>query len=199
MNPLFCYECNEYGIIMDDISSTDLVFAKFKDGLITQTELERVLFKAYYNKLMRLCLKFLKHPDDAEDAVSDTFIKINRRVGRFTGKSSLNTWIYKIATRTCIDKARRRQQVTLVSLDESTQDVPCISGTLQSVPEYMDILAILGEISDDHRKVIILCDIAGLTMKEAALQLDCHMNTVKTRLHRGRKSMSSLLGDTYLH
>jgi RNA polymerase sigma-70 factor (ECF subfamily) len=156
------------------------------------------LVETYSPMIYRLGLKMLQNPLDAEDVLQETFIKAYNHLGGFNGRSSLSTWLYRIAMNEALMLLRRKKPQT-ISVDEPWDNQEEDSDPLQIVdwcclPEK-ELLSeesrvILDQAIDNLptalRVVFLLRDIEGLSTKETAEVLDLSQAAVKTRLSRAR-------------
>ena len=156
------------------------------------------LVEAYSGKLYRLALKMLGNQQDAEDILQEAFLKAYRHLNTFDGRSSLSTWLYRIATNEALMKLRRKNPET-VSIDEPVETMEGEQEPLQIVdwcclPEeellseevraYID--KAVERLPESLRVVFILRDIDELSTYETAQALEITEEAVKTRLSRAR-------------
>ena len=168
-----------------------------------------LLVDAYYEMIYRLAIKMVNNPQDAEDILQETFIKAYRHLKNFDGRSSLSTWLYRIATNEAL-MFLRRQKPDTVSVDESLDTGEGEIEPLQiidwsSLPEeelmsaearvYLD--KAVGKLSPSLRVVFVLRDIQGLATRETAEVLDISETAVKTRLSRARLQLREELTSYY--
>jgi RNA polymerase sigma-70 factor (ECF subfamily) len=168
-----------------------------------------LLVEAYYEMIYRLAIKMVNNPQDAEDILQETFIKAYRHLNNFDGRSSLSTWLYRIATNEAL-MFLRRQKPDMVSVDESLDTGEGEVEPLQiidwsSLPEeelmsaeaqvYLD--KAVGKLSPSLRVVFVLRDIQGLSTRETAEVLDISETAVKTRLSRARLQLREELTSYY--
>ena len=167
------------------------------------------LVETYSPAIYRLAIKMLENTQDAEDILQETFIKAFRHLNTFDGRSSLSTWLYRIATNEAL-MALRRRKVNLVSLDEPDETLEQEQEPLQIVdwccmPEeelmsaearqYLD--RAIDELSPNLRVVFILRDMEGLSTQEVGEVLSLSETAVKTRLSRARLRLRELLSEYY--
>ena len=167
------------------------------------------LVETYSAAIYRLAIKMLENTQDAEDILQETFIKAFRHLNTFDGRSSLSTWLYRIATNEAL-MALRRRKVNLVSLDEPDETLEQEQEPLQIVdwccmPEqelmsaearqYLD--RAIDELSPNLRIVFLLRDIEGLSTQEVEQVLGLTETAVKTRLSRARLRLRELLSEYY--
>jgi RNA polymerase sigma-70 factor, ECF subfamily len=164
---------------------------------------------AYSPQVYRLALKILNDPQDAEDVLQETFLKALRAVANFEGRSSLSTWLYRIAVNEALMTLRRHKGGT-VSIDEDKADEEGQSEPVEIVdwcclPER-DLLSGEARLSLDRaietlspalRAVFVLRDIQGLSVKETADALEVSEAVVKTRLLRARLKLREELSVYY--
>jgi RNA polymerase sigma-70 factor (ECF subfamily) len=159
--------------------------------------------------IYRLGSKMLDNPQDVEDMLQETFIKAYRHLGDFDGRSSLSTWLYRIATNEAL-MAMRRKRPDTISFDEPQADETEPQEPLQIVdwccmPEqelmsaegraYLD-KAVEG-LPTSLRVVFLLRDIEGLSTRETAEVLNLSEMAVKTRLSRARLQLRETLSTYY--
>jgi RNA polymerase sigma-70 factor (ECF subfamily) len=167
------------------------------------------LVEQYSPMIYRLGSKMLDNPQDIEDMLQETFIKAYRHLGDFDGRSSLSTWLYRIATNEALMALRRKRPDT-ISFDEPQPDETEPQEPLQIVdwccmPEqelmsaegraYLD-KAVEG-LPTSLRVVFLLRDIEGLSTRETAEVLNLSEMAVKTRLSRARLQLRETLSTYY--
>ena len=168
-----------------------------------------LLVEAYYEMIYRLAIKMVNNPQDAEDILQEAFIKAYRHLKNFDGRSSLSTWLYRIATNEAL-MFLPRQKPDTVSVDESLDTGEGEVEPLQiidwsSLPEeelmsaeaqvYLD--KAVDKLSPSLRVVFVLRDIQGLATRETAEVLDISETAVKTRLSRARLQLREELTSYY--
>lgn len=156
------------------------------------------LVETYSGRLYRLALKLLQNPQDAEDILQETFIKAFRYIQGFDGRSSLSTWLYRIATNEALMQLRRKRPET-VSIEEPMEDGEQEQEPLQIVdwcclPEQ-ELLSsetrrrldeAVKRLPETLKTVFLLRDIEDLSTAETAEVLGLTETAVKTRLSRAR-------------
>jgi RNA polymerase sigma-70 factor (ECF subfamily) len=167
------------------------------------------LVEAASPKIYRLALKMMGNAQDAEDILQETFIKAYRNLHSFAGRSSLSTWLYRIATNEAL-MLLRRKHVETISLDEPIQTMESEQEPLQIVdwcclPEQELLSAetrrrldeAIRRLSPALRVVFLLRDIEGLSTFETAQALNLSEEAVKTRLSRARMQLRQDLSVYY--
>jgi len=162
------------------------------------------LVEAYSGKIYRLAIKMLKNQQDAEDILQETFIKAYKALPRFEGRSSLATWLYRIATNEALMFLRRKQpdQISVEQpMDGNEEQTPlqivdwcCLpEGELMSTEARDHLERSIQQLPETLRVVFLLRDIEGLSTREAAEVLEITETAVKTRLSRARLRLRELL------
>lgn len=155
------------------------------------------LLREHYPMIRAVCRRVLINDADADDATQNALISIARRIDTFDGRSSLSTWIYRIATNAAIDELRRRRRrprpigdETVVSaVDSSTeQALGAIDGSDQ-------LRSALAEVPEDFRLALVLRDVADLEYEEIGRILGIPGGTVRSRIARGRARLAEALGN----
>lgn len=148
------------------------------------------LFERFREPLLSLCLNMTGSWADAEDALQETFVAVHRALPAFRGDSKLSTWLYRIAIRTAL-RLRRRKPVVL----EATPEQVVASGDPGEREELSrELEGAMARLSPEHRIVLSLFAIDGLSQEEVALVLGIPVGTVWSRLHTARKRLAGLLG-----
>ena len=168
---------------------------------------------AHSGVVYRLAMRMLNNSQDAEDVLQETFIKAYKHLSGFDGRSSLSTWLYRIATNESLMLIRRRKHVE-VSIDEplinqeqeqepmQIVDFCCLpEEELMSseVREQLDVA--VDNLPENLKVVFLLRDIEGLSTRETGEVLNLSETAVKTRLSRARlrlrQELSEYLGSRY--
>ena len=169
-----------------------------------RTEFAR-LVEAYSGVIYRLGIKMLDDPQDAEDILQETFIKAFRHIKNFDGRSSLSTWLYRIATNEALMLIRKRKNLP-VSLDEPSETETQIEEPVQIVDwccmpeeelmsaEARDYMTrAVEQLPPTLRAVFVLRDLEGLSTEETSSVLKLSEAAVKTRLSRARMRLREQL------
>ena len=140
-----------------------------------------------------VCRRVLGHRDDAEDALQATFLALARQAGSISKRTSLASWLYKVAYRTALrarDQARKHVAGPLPP--EGVPDRPSHDpAEAREMREALD--EELLQLPEKYRAPLVLSYLQGLTNEEVAAQLGCPVGTVFTRLARGREMLRSRL------
>jgi RNA polymerase sigma-70 factor (ECF subfamily) len=174
------------------------------------SEAFRQLFERHNRRAYALALGVVRNPDDALDVVQEAFIKAHRYLPKFEGTSSFYTWLYRIVMNLAIDhlrKAKRAQQVDFndaiahmegegrVGEDSLLPKIlgadPGKSLVRKEMREHLSIA--LSSLSDNHRAVLVMRELEGLSYEEMAEAMKCSKGTIMSRLFHARKNMQEQL------
>jgi RNA polymerase sigma-70 factor, ECF subfamily len=144
----------------------------------------------------RFGLRMCRNVHDAEDVLQDTLLAVARHLGEFEGRSSLSSWVFSLTRSACARKRRGLKNRPPVS-DEPLAAAPDPSASPEAAAADQELALALSRaldgLSDDHREVILLRDIEGLTAPETASSLGISVDAVKSRLHRAREALRAAL------
>lgn len=168
--------------------------AKAFDQLVSLT------FQNVYN----IAYRMVNNADDASDATQEAFIRAFKSIKSYRRDASFSTWLYRIVVNVCLDIIRRKRRDPASASDlGSDTDLPTGTSPLaqppmpEQVAETRERQAVvhgaIGKLSDEHRAVLVLFDIQGLTYDEIAETLGIPVGTVKSRLNRARMALKGLL------
>jgi RNA polymerase sigma-70 factor (ECF subfamily) len=165
-----------------------------------------VLVARYQDMVFRLAYRFFANEEDAMDVTQEVFLKAFRSLKNFEGRSSFKTWLYRIASNTCltVSQERQKQKKSFLSLivDWFTRPGTPDPGKILEEEEYQRELqeAIrekIARIPDVYRLPVILKDIEGKSLDEISEILELKEGTVKSRINRGRKLLQEALEPFY--
>ncbi len=167
----------------------------------------RVLVERYQGRIFAIAYEIVKRKEDAEDVAQEAFVKAYLSLKGFKGESSFFTWIYRIAYNMALDFRRSalRKGGAPVEFDEKNAvqvgEIPSASvvrGPFELVLDKEKVSMLrkaLDEISDEHRAVVILREVEGMSYDEIAKVVGVSKGTVMSRLHYARKSLQKALRD----
>jgi RNA polymerase sigma-70 factor (ECF subfamily) len=163
--------------------------------------------RAHCGRLLAVAGGILRNEEDAKDAVQDAFLSAFKEIGQFLGQSSLATWLHRIAVNAALGRLRKRERHPERSIedllphfgdDEHQIDPPAPwkadSETIVQQKESRELVGrCISELPEIYRTVLVLRDIEELDTEETAQMLATSPGVVKTRLHRARQALRSLL------
>jgi RNA polymerase sigma-70 factor, ECF subfamily len=153
------------------------------------------LVRRHQQRMWAIALRTVRDPDEAADALQDALISAYRAAGSFRAESAVTTWLHRIVVNACLDRLRRRQVRATVPLPEEGPGEPAETrDRLAERDTAMAVEAALGELPTEQRLALVLVDIEGYSVAEAAALLGVAEGTVKSRCSRGRARLAILLG-----
>jgi RNA polymerase sigma-70 factor (ECF subfamily) len=165
------------------------------------------LVEKYRQRVWRLAYNVLRDREEAWDVAQEAFIKAYQALPSFRGQSAFYTWLYRIAMNVAADRARSRAAQgrafgTERVPEEDWERVITDPNPAEASPadtavrreERRKIMQALDKLSEDHRRIIMLGDLEGLSYREIAETLEIPMGTVMSRLHNARKRLRDVLG-----
>jgi RNA polymerase sigma-70 factor (ECF subfamily) len=154
-----------------------------------------VLVARHQDRLWALALRMMRSPDDAADVLQDAMIKAFRAAPGFRGQAAVSTWLHRITVNAALDALRSRGRAPLLAFDQvdPAQARPDPRDPLAQVQTSLDVTAALAAIPADQRAAVVLVDMIGFSVAEAAEILECPPGTVKSRCSRARARLADLL------
>lgn len=163
------------------------------------------LVREHAGAMLAVARRYLPDEADAQDAVQDAFISAFKAIQRFEGTSRLATWLHRITVNAALMKlrtARRRPTVPIENLlptfddtgHQTRDSAPWRAGSDGERAETRDLVRrCIDQLPDPYRVVLLLRDIEGFDTAAVAAQLELTEAGVKTRLHRARQALRTLL------
>ena len=163
----------------------------------------------YQHKVVKLVMRYVRNPAEAEDIAQEAFIKAYRALPNFRGDSAFYTWLYRIAINTAKNAivARNRNPVDF-DLDLSDPDEPYDMQNRLKDPDTPEGLVLTDEIRstvnaamealpEDLRTAIVLRELEGLSYEEIAARMGCPVGTVRSRIFRAREAIDGRLREVF--
>jgi RNA polymerase sigma-70 factor (ECF subfamily) len=149
------------------------------------------LFRRRRDRLWAVAIRVLGDPEEAADAVQDAMISAFRRAGSFRGDSAVTTWLHRIVVNACLDRMRRKAaRPAAAATDEAALDRAAIGRTAPDPSSQsdisLDVTAALRRLPPDQQAALVLVDMLGYPVADAAGILGVSQGTVKSRCARGR-------------
>jgi RNA polymerase sigma-70 factor (ECF subfamily) len=165
------------------------------------------LVREYGGRMLAVARRMLRCEEDANDAVQDAFVSAFASIHRFRGGSSLYTWLHRIVVNACLMRLRsqsRRSEVSLDSLlptfDESGAHSRPLASWGEPASQRLErrevraaVRARIDRLPEDYRAILMLRDIEEVDTEETAQLLGLSQANVKTRLHRARQALRTLI------
>ena len=160
------------------------------------------LVRRHEKRVYAVALRSSGSPEDAEDITQEVFLRAWRSIEEFRGDSGFSTWLFRITMNLCVDHARHKHaqpqtQPLVMGEEESERPLP---DTAPTPEEHLDnselgreLAAALDEVSEEHRRIVLLRDVSGMSYTEIAEVLEISEGTVKSRQSRARIALRKVL------
>ena len=161
-----------------------------------------MLVERYQRRVVGVALAVVHNQEDALELAQETFIRAFQNLPKFESRSSFSTWLYRIAANIAIDFRRHEGRHAILRGEEAENELarlPSSQGdSFKAVARSelsVRIQEALQELTPEHRAVILLREVEGLSYDEISEVLQCPRGTVMSRLHYARNRMRSALKD----
>jgi RNA polymerase sigma-70 factor (ECF subfamily) len=165
------------------------------------------LVRTYGGRMLAVAQRLLGSEDDARDALQDAFISAFRAIHNFSGGSRISTWLHRITVNAALMKLRARRSRPEQSIEDLLPRFLDDGHQAETVADWQDtaevavareetraaVRSAIAELPQDYRIVMQLRDIEELSTEETAEVLGLSINATKTRLHRARQALRTLL------
>ncbi len=180
--------------------------AKRPDDISDETLAERAargdrdaageLVRRFERPVLSLC-RNLVGPAEAQDLAQDALVRVLTRIDSFSGQSRFGTWVYRVATNECLSHLRRRKR-SPVEYGLEANPCPQIGEPNPDSGIQMDeslsrVRAALMNLPDEQRAILVLRDVRGLDYEQLGQVLEIPIGTVRSRLFRARKALTTIL------
>jgi RNA polymerase sigma-70 factor (ECF subfamily) len=168
-----------------------------------------VLFRRHRDRLWAVALRTTGDREEAADALQEAMVAAFRRAASFRGEAQVTTWLHRIVVNACLDRLRRNRTRAARPLPDDLEEYAArgaVTSQSDSGGGGVDpearvlgaerrelVLRALAQLPVEQRAALVLVDMEGLPVEEAARGLDCPAGTVKSRCSRGRARLAGLL------
>jgi RNA polymerase sigma-70 factor (ECF subfamily) len=174
----------------EEVTPDAVLLQRHVDG---DTDAFGQLFARHRDRLWAVAIRTLGDPEEAADALQDAMIAAFRRAASFRGDSAVTTWLHRIVVNAALDRMRRRAaRPTTAGQDDEALDALAVAGGQPlsdpsgTTDTAMDVMAALRQLVPDQRAALVLVDMLGYSISDAAEVLGVSEGTVKSRAARGR-------------
>ena len=167
-----------------------------------------VLFGRHRDRLWAVALRTMSNPEDAADGLQDGMVAAYRRAGSFRGEAAVTTWLHRVVVNACLDRIRAAKVRRAEPLPDDLEEYGDRGSTISATDDAEDpadltvrgerrrqVLDALSTLPEEQRAALVLVDMEGYPVAEAAVMLKCAVGTVKSRCSRGRARLAVLLAD----
>src|SRR5204863_340098 len=162
----------------------------------------------YQHKLVKLVMRYVRNPAEAEDIAQEAFIKAYRALPQFRGDSAFYTWLYRIAINTAKNAVVSRDRSPIdYDLDRNSEESYDMQGRMKDseTPEGLvlteeirsTVNAAIEALPEDLRTAIVLRELEGLSYEEIAAAMACPVGTVRSRIFRAREAIDRRLREVF--
>ena len=182
-----------------------LLVKRVQDGDIAAFDSIMLLYR---ERLYSVIYNMTFNHDDAADLTQESFVKAFRSLGKFKGKSSFFTWLYRIGVNMTLSHLQRKKTRKFFSFEQiseeyaSSKEFEKLSSSESSSVRntllnelHQKLNEALLKLSDKHRTIVVLFEIDGLSHREISKIMKCTEGTVRSRLHYAKLQLQSLLSD----
>ncbi len=163
-----------------------------------------VLFARHRDRLWAVALRTMGNPEDAADGLQDAMVAAYRRAGSFRGEAQVTTWLHRVVVNACLDRLRAAKVRHAEALPDDLEERGdrgslATSGPVDPGDEAVaaerrrQVVDALRQLPPEQRAALVLVDMEGYSVAEAAEMLDCAVGTVKSRCSRGRSRLAVML------
>jgi RNA polymerase sigma-70 factor (ECF subfamily) len=153
----------------------------------------RQIVERYQGMVYSIAYNMFGNQADAEDAAQEVFLRLYRKLSRFSGASSFSTWFYRFTLNAVVDHQRRqrhaRAEDAAAGAAAAGEAMGDAEGEALDRVAYGELMAALAELPPDYRAPLVLRDVYGLSYREISCELDRPLGTVKAMVHRGRNAL----------
>jgi RNA polymerase sigma-70 factor, ECF subfamily len=168
-----------------------------------------LLVRKYQHKVVKLVLRYVRNPAEAEDIAQEAFIKAYRALPQFRGDSAFYTWMYRIAINTAKnslasrDRSPIRYDLDLTDPEEShsvqtrLQDPDTPEGMALTEEIRLIVNSAIDALPEELKTAIVLRELDGLSYEEIAAAMECPVGTVRSRIFRAREAIDKRLREVF--
>jgi RNA polymerase sigma-70 factor (ECF subfamily) len=180
------------------VSSPDLLLAR--RAAAGQPEAWDELIERYGKKLYNLAYQFAGSATEADDLTQEIFLRLYQNLRLYRGDCPLAAWAMRLSRNLCIDHYRRmRRDRRFESMPEEVlETLPATGDALAEASHRQELAALyraLAELPEEVAELVVLRDLEGWSLEEAAAYFNAPLGTIKSRLHRARAELVRLVGE----
>jgi len=159
-----------------------------------------LIYRSYSGLVHRICLRMLRDPAEAEDAVQDAFVRVFLKVSTFRGESAFSSWLYRLTTNVALMRLRKNKRSWSSPRERKLDTDP---GSEIDAPDLhasnlfgrIDLQAAIDVLPEGYKAAFILHDVHGYEHKEIASIFGYSVGNSKSQLHKARRRLRKLLAN----
>ena len=168
-----------------------------------------LLVRKYQHKVVKLVLRYVRNPAEAEDIAQEAFIKAYRALPQFRGDSAFYTWMYRIAINTAKNSLASRDRSPIAydldltdpeeshSVQTKLQDPDTPEGMALTEEIRLIVNSAIEALPEELKTAIVLRELDGLSYEEIAAAMECPVGTVRSRIFRAREAIDKRLREVF--
>jgi RNA polymerase sigma-70 factor (ECF subfamily) len=176
-------------VTQNAVLSDEQVVQRVKDG---ESDIYEILMRRYNQRLFRVIRSILRDENETEEVIQDAYVRAYEHLDQFEGRSKFSTWLTKIAIYEAYARLKSRKRTSgfddymeqLMATSDRSPEERTFDSEVRSLLEIA-----VDSLSDEHRSVLIMRDIEGMSTSETAECLDITEENVKVRLFRARAAI----------
>ena len=152
------------------------------------------LVRRHGDRLWSVAVRTLRHPEDAADVVQEALESAYRRAHTYRGEAAVSTWLHRIVVNKCLDRIRWEQARPPVVRPGMRRRLAVTRDPADRTATRLAVLDALRHLPAEQRLALVLVDVEGYPVAQAAAILEVPVGTVKSRCARGRTRLAAMLG-----
>ncbi|OYD45131.1 RNA polymerase subunit sigma-24 [Sphingobacterium cellulitidis] len=144
------------------------------------------IYEEYWDKIFRLCMGYVNDTDQAKDLAQETFITVWEKLSTFRNEASIGTWIFRIASNTCLSQIKRNERANKIPIME-IEDSPSNSTMDDEIQLLYQFIAELAELD----RIIISLELEGIKQSEISKIVGLSDANIRVKIHRIKEKLMS--------
>lgn len=179
-------------IVYQETPNEKRLIVRFQAG---EAQALNALFELHVDRVFAFARHLLGSPDDAEEVVSEAFLRAFERAASFRGECPFRGWLFGITRNLCLDRLR---QPRLLLLEPSEAERLTDGGaSANGIETGLAVRCALAELPEEYRLVLLLCDVEEWDAKEVAAMLEKPLSATKSLLYRARRALRARLTESW--
>lgn len=144
------------------------------------------LYEEYWNKIYRLCMGYINDHDQAKDLAQETFITVWEKLSTFRNEASIGTWIFRIATNTCLSQLKKNEKLSKAEIlvADEDNDNPDLDKEIKLLYQFISELAELD-------RIIISLELEGIKQQEISKIVGLSDANIRVKIHRIKEKLNT--------
>lgn len=144
------------------------------------------LYEEYWNKIYRLCMGYVYDHDQAKDLAQETFITVWEKLSTFRNEASIGTWIFRIATNTCLSQIKKNEKLSKAEIlvADEDNDNPELDQEIKLLYQFISELAELD-------RIIISLELEGIKQQEISKIVGLSDANIRVKIHRIKEKLNT--------